>query len=396
MAVNKILMAHNYYQIHGGEEESFRAENTMLLHKGHKVITYTRSNDEIQVGGVKNQALLFLNTIWSKDSYHTMIQLIRETKPDIAHFQNIFPLISPSAYYACKDEGVPVVQSLRNYRLICSNGFFFRNGKICEDCLGKSLPWPGVIHACYRRSRTQSIAVASMLTYHRVIHTWDSQVDLYIALTEFSRNKFIQAGLPPEKVVVKPNYISDPGKGNYPGKYVVYVGRLSEEKGIDLLLEAWLDLPDVPLKIVGEGPLATSVQKFIQTNKVNVELLGRLENVKAMDVIKKSAFLVFTSLWYETFGRTLVEAFACGKPVIAPYHGTSAELVDDGKTGLFFIPGSSVDLTEKVTKLWRSAELRLEMGRNARSIYEEKYTIDRNYVKLIDIYNYAIKGSKTT
>ena len=245
---HKILMAHNYYQILWRGRKFFRAEKSMLEHMGHQVITYTRSNDDIQVGGLKNKAKLFIDTIWSRQSYENLVQLIRKHKPDIAHFQNTFPLISPSAYYACRAEGIPVVQSLRSYRLICSNGFFFRDGKICEDCMGKALPLPAVIHACYRNSRLQSSAVVSMLSYHRAIRTWRTQVDLYIALTEFSRDKFIQSGLPPEKVIVKPNYIPDPGIGVYPGDYAIYVGRLSSEKGIMTVLEAWKEVRNIPLR----------------------------------------------------------------------------------------------------------------------------------------------------
>jgi len=386
MKPEKILMAHNYYQNLGGEEESFRAEMSMLKSRGHEVIVYTRSNEEIQAQGVQNKLRLFSNTIWAHNSYAAIRQLIREHRPRIAHFQNIFPLISPSAYYACHAEGIPVIQALRNYRLMCPNGFFFRSGRICEDCMGKSFAWPGILHACYRNSRLQTAAVAGMLTYHRMVKTWESHVDLYIALTEFSRTKFIQSGLSPEKIVVKPNYIPDPGAGNSPGDYAVYVGRLSPEKGIDVLMDAWKDLPAIHLKIVGTGPLTNKVQKQIQDHKLNAELMGYLPNEKATDVIKKSAFLVFPSLWYETFGRTILEAFACGKPVLASRHGTSVELIQEGVTGLFFDPGNAADLAKNVSELWDSMGTTSQMGKNARALYEEKYTLDKNYEQLMEIY----------
>lgn len=384
-------MAHNYYQFPGGEEESFHAELSLLRSKGHEVITFTRSNQEIQLQGIKNRLKLAANTVWSWDSYHDIVRLIRMHKPQVAHFQNTFPLISPSVYYACKSEGIPVIQSLRNYRLMCANGFFLRDGKVCEDCMGKSIPLPGIFHACYRNSRLQTSVYASMLSYHRVLKTWESQVDYYIALTEFSRSKFVQAGLPPEKILLKPNYIPDFGDGKSHEGFVVYVGRLSAEKGINTLLHAWKKNPSIPLKIVGEGPLYESAQNFIRDHNINAELLGRLPNEQAMSIIRKSAFLIFPSLWYETFGRTLVESFSCGKPVVASRIGTATEIIQDGVTGLHFTPGDDGDLSEKVSWLWRHPSFITQMGITARNTYLKKYSLEKNYEILMNIYNLALQ-----
>jgi glycosyltransferase involved in cell wall biosynthesis len=392
MKPERILMVHNFYQIPGGEEESFRSELSMLQNNGHKVSTLTRSNDEITVHGIIDRISLARDTVWSNRSYNAVTQLIKEHEPEIAHFQNIFPLISPSVYYACRDAGVPVVQSLRNYRLLCPNGFFLRRDAVCEDCLGKFIPWPGVLHACYRNSRSQTAVVASMLTYHRAVKTWESQVQMYVALTEFSREKFIQAGFQPEKITVKPNYIPDPGVGVYPGSFAVYVGRLSKEKGIETLLESWRKLPSIPLKVIGGGPMEDTVSAFIQESRLSVEWLGRLNNAEALAAIKLSRFLIFPSLLYETFGRTIVEAFAAGKPVLASRHGTPAELIEDGETGLLFSPGDPRDLRDKVNLAWHNAGLAERMGRNARTVYEEKYTVQKNYTRLIDIYNRVLSS----
>jgi glycosyltransferase involved in cell wall biosynthesis len=392
MNPEKILMAHNFYQIPGGEEESFRSELAMLKSNGHEVVTYIRSNDNIKVDGILNKIKLARDTVWADDSYQAITRLIGEHKPQIAHFQNIFPLISPSVYYACRDMEVPVVQSLRNYRLMCPNAFFLRNDQVCEDCAGRFFAWPGILHACYRKSRLQTAVVAGMLSYHRLIKTWESQVSLYIALTEFSRSKFIQSGISPEKIVVKPNYIPDPEPGMYPGEFAVYVGRLSREKGIEVLLESWKSLPDVPLKIIGGGPMEYEVKNFIRDNRLNIEWLGRLQNAEAMEVIKRSRFLVFPSLLYETFGRTIVEAFAAGKPVIGSGHGTPAELIQEGETGLLFTPGDPDDMRKKISRLWNSEALADQMGRHARSVYEDKYTAGRNYAQLIDIYNRVLSS----
>jgi glycosyltransferase involved in cell wall biosynthesis len=231
-----------------------------------------------------------------------------------------------------------------------------------------------------------------MLTYHRAVKTWESQVQMYVALTEFSREKFIQAGFQPEKITVKPNYIPDPGVGVYPGSFAVYVGRLSKEKGIETLLESWRKLPSIPLKVIGGGPMEDTVSAFIQESRLSVEWLGRLNNAEALSAIKLSRFLIFPSLLYETFGRTIVEAFAAGKPVLASRHGTPAELIEDGETGLLFSPGDPRDLRDKVNLAWHNAGLAERMGRNARTVYEEKYTVQKNYTRLIDIYNRVLSS----
>ncbi len=379
-------MGHNYYREPGGEDESFHAEKSLLIDNGHQVITFVRSNDSILENGLTNKIRLFSNVIWSRDNYREIVKLIKMERPQVAHFQNIFPLISPSSYYACKEEGIPVVQTLRNYRLICSNGYFLRSGRVCEDCMGKKFPWPGVVHACYRNSRPQTMAVASMLYYHRMKDTWESRVDLYISLSEFSRSKFIESGLSPEKIVVKPNYISDPGLGGRSGQYIVFAGRLSGEKGIETFVRALKRLPNVKAKILGEGPLGNPIHKYVAENNIKADVLGRLPKEQVIEIIKGSVLLVFPSLLYETFGRTIIEAFACGVPVIASRLGAMAELIRDQETGLLFKPGDSIDLAEKINWLWNHPGDVTRLGHAARLEYEKKFTPERNYELLMDIY----------
>src|SRR5581483_9761958 len=191
-------------------------------------------------------------TVWSRPAYRVLRELLRAHRPAVAHFHNTFPLISPAAYYACRAERVPVVQTLHNFRLLCPNALFFRDGRVCEDCLGKAVPWPGVAHKCYRGSRSASAAVCTMLTVHRALGTWHTAVDRFIALTDASRRKFVAGGLPADKIAVKANFVDpDPGPGTGAGGYGVFVGRLSAEKGVGTLLKAWQQLGrDVPLKIV--------------------------------------------------------------------------------------------------------------------------------------------------
>ena len=382
-------MAHNYYQKRGGEDVSFESEVKLLSSHGNDVVQYTKTNSEIQSSGLINHFRLAANTIWSNDSFEQLSTLIKKEKPAITHFQNTFPLISPSVYKACKENKVPVIQTLRNYRLLCPNGLFFRDGHVCEDCLISASPLPGLIHKCYRGSFSATATVVLMLLYHNLRKTWTKEIDLFIALTEFSRQKFLEAGYSPEKVVVKPNFLSDPGLGKQPGEYVVFIGRLSKEKGITTLLSAWDQLQSIPLVIVGEGPLKNVVMEKLK-ERTEIKLIDQLPHEKVIEIIKDSKFLIFPSEWYETFGRVLIEANACGKTCIASRIGAIQDLVNDGETGLFFEPGNSQDLAKKVLDLWESPTKIIEMGEKARSKFEMGYSPERNYKKLMKIYDLVL------
>jgi glycosyltransferase involved in cell wall biosynthesis len=379
-----ILTIHNFYQIRGGEDECHEAEVRLLRERGHHVEVHEENND--RVAALSNFSKV-TKTIWSQETYQTLKHLLKEQPYDVVHVQNFFPLISPSVYYAAKAEGVPVVQTLHNYRLLCPNALFFRNGNICEDCLGQFVPYPGVLHGCYRNSQIATGGVAAMLAVHRAINTWTKMVDLYIALTEFARQKFIAGGLPAEKIVVKPNFVSpEPAVGNGSGGYALYVGRLSVEKGIDTLLKAWEHLGlQIPLKIVGDGPLAEQVVEVAKQHS-GVEWLGRKPMSQVHDLMGEARFLVFPSKWYETFGRVAVEAFAKGTPVIAANIGAIAELVDSGRTGLHFRPGDADDLIAKVEWMLANPVKLAFMRQEARAEFEAKYTAEQNYQKLMEIY----------
>ncbi len=385
----QVLSIHNSYQIRGGEDESREAEQRLLREMGHSVEVYEENNDRLSS---LNAIQLACKTVWSKEAYKTVKQLLARQPHDIVHVQNFFPLISPSVYYAAKSMGVPVVQTLRNYRLLCPNAMFFREGRVCEACIGKAIPLPGVLHGCYRESQTASGAVATMLTVHRLMQTWMQKVDLYIALTEFARQKFIQGGFPEDKIVVKPNFVNpDPGIGEGRGGYALYVGRLSVEKGLDTLLAAWEKLgKQLPLKIVGDGPLANQVVEATQ-RLGNVEWLGRKPVQEVYALMGEAKLVIFPSKWYETFGRVAVEAFAKGTPVIAANIGAIAEVVEHGRTGLHFQPGDAVDLAAQVEwALSHPSEL-AQMRREVRAEFETKYTAKQNYRQLMEIYNLVCK-----
>lgn len=381
----RILSVHGRYQIRGGEDESREAEERILREMNHSVEVYEENNERL---ATLNTVQMALRTVWSMEAYKTVRNRLAEQPHDVVHVQNFFPLISPSVHYAAKAEGVPVVQTLRNYRLLCPNALFFRDGHVCEDCLGKPVPWPGVLHACYRESRPASGTVATMLTAHRIMRTWSKMVDVYIALTEFARQKFIQGGFPAEKIVVKPNFVHpDPGIGKGQGGYALFVGRLSVEKGLDTLLAAWEQLGGkLPLKIVGDGPLSNRVVETASRLPL-VEWLGRKSVQEVYALMGEAMVLIFPSEWYETFGRVAVEAFAKGTPTIAANIGAIAELIEHGRTGLHFRPGDAEDLAAKVEWALLHPQELAKMRQEVRSEFEAKYTAQENYRRLMEIYS---------
>ena len=391
----KILTVHNVYQQPGGEDVVFEAEGRLLSRYGQDVVAFREDNASIQTESISQSLRLATRTIWSRSSYHKLADVISHFRPDVAHFHNTFPLISPSAYYACRQAGIPVVQTLHNYRLFCPNASFFRAGRPCEECLDHGLA-RSVRYGCYRGSRSASAVVASMLSVHRLLRTWADAVDRYVVLSSFARDKFIQAGLPASKMIVKPNFLeAEPGLGVHSGGYALFVGRLAEEKGIATLLEAWTRLSDIALVIAGQGPMQPQIEQYVQQRTPgNARYAGHVSREEISRLMKNSNFLIFPSRWYEGFPMTIAEAYACGTPVIASRLGAMAEIIDDGRTGLHFTPGDADDLARKVEWAWTHPNEMRDMGRNARSEYETKYTAERNYTMLVDVYQQAIQEAR--
>jgi len=391
----RVVFVHNEYQLPGGEDEVVDREKRLLLEAGHEVSEYRRRNSEIEGYGLLEKATLPFRTIWARDSCQELKFLMKTSKPDIVHFHNTFPLISPATYYTCRRAGIPVIQSLYNPRLLCPAASFCRDSRVCEDCLGKTFPWPALIHACYRSSYTQSAVTATMLAFHGWVRTWQKLVDIYVTATEFYRGKFIAGGLPSDKVAVKPHFVEpDPDCKEGLGDYAVYISRLTGEKGVPTLLKAWSGLDGIPLKIRGEGPLYDEVHRFSQLHSHTVHLLPRLSRDELTSLLKGSRFLVWPSEgYYETFGLVAIESFACGVPVITSGLGAMGEVVEDGKTGLHFRAGDPLDLAAKVNWAWSHPEVVAAMGRAARAEYEAKYTSAQNYKILMSIYERALNGS---
>lgn len=381
----RILFVHNAYQQRGGEDSVVEAEVALLRAHGHSVETYFRSNDDV---GSISSSTLALHTLWSPRTPRDLAATIERFLPDVIHSHNFFPLISPSLYWAAARAGMPVVQTLHNFRLMCLNALFLREGKLCEDCMGH-VPWRGVTRACYRRSRPASAALAGMVTLHRTIGTWQNKVTRYIALNEFCRSKFIAGGLPAERIVVKPNFVDFDVPAEVDRSGFLFVGRLSVEKGIDVLVGAARAISDASIRVAGIGPEAACL-----ADTKGVVPLGALTGEAVRIEMCRAMALVLPSIWYENFPRTLVEAFGCGLPVIASRIGALADLINEGVTGLLFEPGNSHDLAKKMIWAQQNPEEMAAMGRNARLLYEAEFTAERNYQQLLAIYQDAIIAVK--
>ena len=290
----KIVLAHNSYQFRGGEDQVFEDERWLLKKNGHEVVSYCRDNSETDSS---RRFGLAMKTVWSRQSYNELMSLLQAERPDLIHFHNTFPLVSPSAYYAAKRLGIPVVQTLHNYRLACPGAVMLQGGEICDACVGKRFAWNAVRHRCYRNSTAASLVTTAMLATHWSWRTWQDVVTKYIALTEFGRQTMVRAGISDDQIHVKPNFVRpDPGMGTGDGDYAIFVGRLSEEKGIDVLLDAWRDESLPRLKIVGEGPLEDLVHQAIREG-AKIEYINQQPHDLVFSLIARSRFLVFPSIW---------------------------------------------------------------------------------------------------
>ncbi len=383
----KILQVHNYYQQRGGEDSVFHSEYELLQKHGHQVFRYTAHNNAVDHMSRLRAAW---TTVWNTSSYREVRAILAEQSIDVIHAHNTFPLISPSIYYAAQAARVPVIQTLHNYRLLCPGSTLFREGKICEECIGK-IPVRGVMHGCYRDNKAASAVVAGMLTAHRAIGTWRSKVHTYIALTSFARDIFVRAGLPAQRVTVKPNCLpQDPGPGNGQGGFALFAGRLSPEKGIRELLEAWALLPRLfPLKIAGDGTMRQWVRDRAASIP-GVEYIGPRSHEQVISMIKDATFVVLPSSWYEGLPMTIVEAFACGTPVITSRLPSMDDLVQHGVNGRRFVAGDAADLAHEANEFLQQPGRWSLMRAAARASYEGNFSPEQNYSVLRAIYDRAV------
>lgn len=378
----KILIAHNAYQHSGGEDAVVAAEIALLRSYGHDVEVYLRHNDELNTMPKSSAAI---SAIWSRQSAHELESLCGIFQPELIHAHNTFPLISPSFNWMAARRNIPVIQTLHNFRLLCPQAIFLREGRVCEDCLGK-FPWRAVTRKCYRSSGLQSAVVAGMIGVHRSIGTYRNRITRYVALNSFCRDKFIAGGLPADRFRIKPNFVASGARPNWNARHGgLFVGRLSAEKGIAILVEAVKILKTDDIQVIGNGPLATLTKESFGEQYLGFKSLDDI-----MNRMRSALFLIVSSICYENSPRTIVEAFSCGQPVIASRLGALVDIVQDGVTGLLFDPGDATDLAEKIAWAQSHPDEMLRMGQAARAEYEEKYTPERNYQMLIEIYREAI------
>ena len=382
---SRVLIAHNAYQRRGGEDSVVEAEIALLRSHGHEVRLYQRHNDEIVAEGRLRTAG---SAFWSRRTMREMQAMGREFGPAVIHVHNTFPLLSPSVYWLASRIGVPVVQTVHNFRLVCPQAMLLRDGHVCEDCLGR-VPWRAVLHRCYRGSFPESAAAAGVLAAHRVLGTYQHKVTRYIALSEFSRAKLIEGGLPERRISVKPNFVDLPRPAAGERNGALYVGRLSPEKGLDVLGEALRAVPGVRLRAIGSGDAGAALRAV-----PNAELCGWQPQRAVYAEMRSASYLILPSICYESFPVVLVEAFACGLPVIASRLGAMRELVEEGRTGMLFEPGSPSDLAHKISWAEQHPGLLRRMGQAAREAYEARYAPETNYEQLMSVYEAAIAESR--
>lgn len=382
-----IVVCHNYFRERGGEDQVFEDEVALLRAGGHTVAEFVRRNTDLSGFGV---SLAAAQAPWNRSSYNALLDLARTVSADIVHIHNTLPQLSPAVFQAARASGAAVVHTLHNYRWACPKGILFRDGKPCEECLGRTVPWPAIRHRCYRDSRAGSTVVAATLSLHNLMNT-PQIADAYIAAGTFIKEKMTEAGLPGDRIYLKPNFLDpDPGPGRGEGDYAMYLGRLSPEKRVDTLLEAWAELDrPIPLKISGDGPLRPAVEAAA-ARMANIEYLGFAPRDDVNRLLGGAKVLVFTSGTYEAQPLTILESFARGTPVIAGRVGAMATMIEPGSTGWLFESGDSAGLARLVSDAFNDPDGLRRMRSSVRAEFDAKYSIEHNLGRLLEIYRKAM------
>jgi glycosyltransferase involved in cell wall biosynthesis len=393
----RLLVVHNRYRERGGEDVAVEQDVELFRSRGHEVALFERDNAEIR----QSDLSLLGRTMWSLPTYRAVRSRIQEFRPDLVHVHNFLPLISPSVYNAAWAEGVPVVQSLENHRLVCAAATLYRAGAPCTLCVGGSI-WQGVLHKCYRQSRAASLAVVSMLQVHRWARTWN-RVEAFAAVSEAVREKVIAGGLPADRIHVRPNYTADLALKhpeflrNGPGKYALYAGRLSPEKGVKTLVGAWAGAggrpPDIHLKIAGSGPAEAELRSLAAGH--DIEFVGRQDRETIARLLAGARLVICPSECFDAMPLAVVEAFAAGVPVLASAIGALATLVEDNETGQHFTTGDPRSLAAMASAMATDTDANARMGQQARKAYLATFTPERAYHRMLEIYAIALRGGRS-
>lgn len=389
----KILAIHNFHRSGSasGDDQVFKSETALLESHGNTVVRYTVSNDEFDNAGVAGKVISTLGMLWSFKHYNAIRKIIKREKPDIVHVHTFFPLLSPSILYAAKRCGVKVVATLHDTRFVCPCSASLRGTELCNEC-GDGHYFRMCKYGCFKNSKLQSLIVAFIFKYHRIRKTFYKQIDRYICLNDNQIKLLTAIGFDSNRIVKKYNFVPDAKTNlksvevkNLPERYVVFYGRIGEEKGIRLLMEMWDSIDDIPLVVMGSGPLENEFRSW-SAQKKNVYFLGYTEHENCLTIVKNAEFVVFPSIWYEGCSMVEIETESLGKCLIATDLGFSAEAVKDGVNGYKVELGNIAEFTYRINELWKSPEICSEMGKKAREDYLDKYTPEDNYKQLLRIY----------
>jgi glycosyltransferase involved in cell wall biosynthesis len=378
----RVAVFHNRYALRGGEDAVVELEMHLLRKAGCEVHGFFADSAELRSPLAKLRTALAARE--SAAVAGRVAAFLARHPVDVGHVHNFFPLLTPAVHATLARLGIPVVQTLHNYRLLCANGLFLRRGLPCEECVAEG-PWHAVRHACYRGSRLQTAVWADFTAHHRARGTWLERVDRFVVPGAFAARKLVGAGLPGERVVVKPNPVVDPGEPAWGGHGAVYAGRLSPEKGVGLLLDAWRELEGHPLLVLGGGPEEAALRRRA-AGIAGVRFAGEVAPEAVRAALRRAAFAVAPSLAYENFPLAVAEALAAGRPVVVPRGTALADMVEHGRTGLHFDRGDAASLAQACRRLARDAEWALELGREARGQYEETLAPRRATERLLEVY----------
>jgi glycosyltransferase involved in cell wall biosynthesis len=393
----RVLVVHNRYRSEqpSGEDRVVDQERALLADAGHRVSTFERRSDDIATMSVLGKAAIPFRVPWNPAVRSELAARLREERPDVVHIHSTFPLLSPSVVAACADAGVPAVATLHNYLMVCPSGTLYRGGRVCTDCVGAT-PLPAIRHGCYRGSALATVPLAVTMVTNR--HRWWSGVARFFCISHAQRQILIQAGMPAQRLAVKHNFVIDPGeRRSGPGEYLLYLGRLADEKGVRLLITAWDQLRTcgglgLPLVLAGAGPLHGELARWAQ-DREDVRYLGLQTRAGCAELVSRAAAVVAPSAWLEAFGLVVVEAMAAAVPAVAAAHGAFVELVEDGVTGLLHRPSDAGSLAECLRRVAATPERNREMGAAGRRRYEKSFTPSVGLDRLVAGYEAAIAGS---
>nr|WP_296074090.1 glycosyltransferase [uncultured Ruminococcus sp.] len=390
----KILAIHNYHRkgSASGDDQVFNSETELLRQHGNEVVTYTVRNDEFDNAGIIGKLKATLGMLWSFKNYNAVKSLIEKEKPEIVHIHTFFPLLSPSILYAAKRCGVKVVATLHDTRFVCPCATSLRGTTLCNSC-GDGHYFRMCKYGCFKNSKFQSLIVAFIFKYHRIRKSFYKQIDKYVCLNDNQIKLLENIGFEKNKIIKKYNFVPDAEANlkavtveKLPKRYAVFYGRIGEEKGIRILMKVWSKLENIPLVVMGSGPLEEEF-KIWADKQDNVYYMGYVQHDKCLSIVKGGEFVVFPSIWYEGCSMVEIETESLGKGLVATDLGFSEEAIENGVNGYKVSLGDVDGFVKVIEKLWNDPEKCKLVGKNARADYENKYLPEDNYNQLMDIYN---------